>query len=63
MAGSKKAAHNYLLRVQYEDTDLGGIVYHANYLKFAERAVPVICAVLASSRRRIWTAGWEDMPL
>ncbi|MEL0024766.1 MAG: YbgC/FadM family acyl-CoA thioesterase [Alphaproteobacteria bacterium] len=30
--------HHYLLRVQYEDTDLGGIVYHANYLKFAERA-------------------------
>ena len=30
--------HNYLLRVQYEDTDLGGIIYHANYLKFAERA-------------------------
>lgn len=30
--------HHYLIRVQYEDTDLGGIVYHANYLKFAERA-------------------------
>lgn len=26
------------LRVYYEDTDAGGIVYHANYLKFAERA-------------------------
>lgn len=26
------------LRVYYEDTDCGGIVYHANYLKFAERA-------------------------
>lgn len=25
-------------RVYYEDTDAGGIVYHANYLKFAERA-------------------------
>jgi len=31
-------AHHYLLKVQYEDTDLGGIIYHANYLKFAERA-------------------------
>ncbi|MGB1177002.1 MAG: YbgC/FadM family acyl-CoA thioesterase [Candidatus Puniceispirillaceae bacterium] len=30
--------HNYLLRVQFEDTDAGGIVYHANYLAFAERA-------------------------
>jgi len=26
------------IRVYYEDTDAGGIVYHANYLKFAERA-------------------------
>lgn len=26
------------IRVYYEDTDLGGIVYHANYIKFCERA-------------------------
>ena len=26
------------VRVYYEDTDVGGIVYYANYLKFAERA-------------------------
>lgn len=26
------------VRVYYEDTDAGGIVYHANYLRFAERA-------------------------
>jgi len=26
------------VRVYYEDTDLGGVVYHANYLKFLERA-------------------------
>ncbi|MEC8552848.1 MAG: YbgC/FadM family acyl-CoA thioesterase, partial [Pseudomonadota bacterium] len=30
--------HHYLLRVHIEDTDAGGIVYHANYLAFAERA-------------------------
>ena len=30
--------HDYYLRVQYEDTDAGGIVYHAQYLAFAERA-------------------------
>ena len=29
--------HCYPLRVQYEDTDAGGIVYHAQYLAFAER--------------------------
>ena len=26
------------LTVHYEDTDMGGVVYHANYLKFIERA-------------------------
>lgn len=26
------------VRVYYEDTDCGGVVYHANYLKFMERA-------------------------
>lgn len=30
--------HSISFRVYYEDTDVGGIVYHANYLKFAERA-------------------------
>ena len=28
----------YRLRVYYEDTDAGGVVYHASYLRFAERA-------------------------
>lgn len=31
------AVHHYPLLVQFEDTDAGGIVYHANYLSFAER--------------------------
>ena len=29
--------HEHTLRVYYEDTDLAGIVYYANYLKFIER--------------------------
>lgn len=29
--------HEFALRVYYEDTDLAGIVYYANYLKFIER--------------------------
>jgi acyl-CoA thioester hydrolase len=29
--------HHHALRVYYEDTDLAGIVYYANYLKFIER--------------------------
>lgn len=31
-------AHEFTLRVYYEDTDLAGLVYYANYLKFIERA-------------------------
>ena len=30
--------HRYELRVYYEDTDAGGVVYYANYLGYAERA-------------------------
>ena len=30
--------HKYNVKVYYEDTDVGGIVYYANYLKFTERA-------------------------
>ncbi len=32
------AAHLHRVRVYFEDTDAGGMVYYANYLKFAERA-------------------------
>lgn len=31
-------AHLHAVRVYYEDTDLAGIVYYANYLRFIERA-------------------------
>lgn len=30
-------AHRFPIRVYYEDTDFGGVVYYANYLKFIER--------------------------
>lgn len=32
------AAHQIPVRVYYEDTDSGGVVYHSNYLKYMERA-------------------------
>jgi len=35
---TRAAAHRFPVRVYYEDTDAAGIVYYANYLKFAERA-------------------------
>ena len=33
-----RGVHVFPVRVYYEDTDAGGVVYYANYLKFAERA-------------------------
>lgn len=32
------APHRHPVRVYYEDTDLAGVVYYANYLRFIERA-------------------------
>ena len=37
-AAAADPVHVFQVRVYYEDTDAGGIVYYANYLKFAERA-------------------------
>ena len=34
----KNGIHIFPIRVYFEDTDSGGIVYYANYLKYAERA-------------------------
>lgn len=31
-------AHRFPIRVYFEDTDAGGMAYHANYLRWAERA-------------------------
>jgi tol-pal system-associated acyl-CoA thioesterase len=30
--------HHHTVQIYYEDTDLSGVVYHANYLKYFERA-------------------------
>ena len=33
-----QGGHRYVCRVYYEDTDAAGVVYHANFLRLAERA-------------------------
>ena len=38
MIANPQSIHRYSFRVYYEDTDAGGVVYHANYLRYAERA-------------------------
>lgn len=45
--------HNLDIRVYYEDTDAGGIVYYANYLKFCERGRTEL----------LRSAGFENKPL
>ena len=51
------ACHYYALRVFYEDTDLSGIVYHANYLKYCERARSDLLDLLAVDQRAAQEAG------
>lgn len=38
--------HRFAVRVYYDDTDAGGVVYHANYLRFFERARMDMLALL-----------------
>lgn len=35
---TEKQTHQFPIRVYYEDTDMAGIVYYANYLRYIERA-------------------------
>ena len=41
------------VKVYYEDTDAGGIVYYANYLKFLERARTEALVTLGFNNRKI----------
>ena len=44
---------NYNLKVYYEDTDFGGIVYHANYLKYFERARSELIYSIGYSNKKL----------
>ena len=49
--------HHYPVRVFFEDTDLSGIAYHANYLKWCERARSDILRLLGIDQRAANEAG------
>ena len=49
--------HLYAVRVYYEDTDLSGIVYHANYLRWFERARSDLLRRLGIDQRAAIEAG------
>ncbi len=51
------AMHLYPVRVFFEDTDLSGIAYHANYLKWCERARSDLLRVLGIDQRAAFEAG------
>ena len=44
---------SYKLKVYYEDTDAGGVVYYANYLKFFERARTEAIAEIGLSNKKL----------
>ena len=43
----------YNLKIYYEDTDSGGIVYHANYLKYFERARSELIYSIGYSNKKL----------
>ncbi|WP_260926923.1 YbgC/FadM family acyl-CoA thioesterase [Novosphingobium sp. 9] len=43
--------HRFALRVYYEDTDAGGVVYHANYIRWFERARSDLVELLGIDQR------------
>lgn len=52
-----KDRHLYAVRAYYEDTDLSGIVYHANYLRWFERARSDLLRRLEIDQRAAIEAG------
>lgn len=50
-------AHRFPVRVYFEDTDLSGIVYHANYLRYMERARSDMLRLVGIDQRGTHEAG------
>ena len=51
------ALHLFPVRVYFEDTDLSGVVYHANYLRFMERAWSDMLGVVGIDQRAAFDSG------
>lgn len=51
------AVHRFALRAYFEDTDLSGMVYHANYLRWFERARSDMVRLLGIDQRAVHEAG------
>ena len=51
------AEHRLGLRVYFEDTDLSGVVYHANYLRWMERARSDMLRLAGVDQRSVFESG------
>jgi acyl-CoA thioester hydrolase len=49
--------HRFAVRVYFEDTDAGGVVYYANYLRFLERARSDMLRAVGIEQRRALEGG------
>ena len=49
--------HHFAVRAYFEDTDLSGVVYHANYLRWFERARSDFVRLLGIDQRAVNEAG------
>ncbi|MFM5918097.1 MAG: YbgC/FadM family acyl-CoA thioesterase [Novosphingobium sp.] len=49
--------HRFAVRAYFEDTDLSGVVYHANYLRWFERARSDFLRLLGIDQRAVNEAG------
>ena len=49
--------HRFPVRVYFEDTDLSGVVYHANYLRYMERARSDMLRLAGIDQRAVHEAG------
>ncbi|WP_374942920.1 YbgC/FadM family acyl-CoA thioesterase [Sphingomonas sp.] len=52
------AEHRFPVRVYFEDTDLSGVVYHANYLRWMERARSDMLRLAGIDQRDVFESGW-----
>jgi acyl-CoA thioester hydrolase len=54
--------HVMAVRVYYEDTDFTGIVYHANYLRFMERARTNYLRLIGADHRALYEQALAEAP-
>ncbi len=58
----RDGCHVMAVRVYYEDTDFTGIVYHANYLRYMERARTNYLRLIGADHRALFEATEQEAP-